>query len=593
MEDRAEPVAVLGDVDGGEGRAEDRNTGLLQTAREPKRRLPAEHHHDADRPFAVDHLEHVLDRQRLEVQAVRRLGVGRDGLGVAVHHDGVVAQLSERAHGLDAAVVELDALADPVGPGAEDDDGRALGLRKLVLELVRRVEVRRLGLDLSRAGVDGFVHRPHARRPSQPADGRLVGARQRRDAGVRHAERLQPSPVGLDEARDRRPAEHALGVGDELPLVDEPGMHARLGGQGGRVVAGGETALDGVEAVPLGLGHRPVGPRLVVELARSHRLAPRLGERPADAHDLADRLHLRGQAGRGARELLEREAGQLDDHVVQGGLEGGRRRPGDVVRDLVERVADGEPGRDLRDRVARGLGRQRGRPRDARVHLDDDQLAGVAVQRELDVRAARLDADRPDDRRRRVAQGLVLAVAQRLRGRDSGRVAGVDPHGVDVLDRADDDHVVDPVADHLELELTPARDRLLEQDLRDGALAQAPLDSVLELLRRRGEAAAVAPERERRPDDDGQVQRAGGERGPRLLHPRRDDARRDAQADRGHRLGEELAVLRPADGVVRRADQLDAELFEDAVLMQLRREVERRLASERRQERVGPLTAEH
>ena len=123
-------------------------------------------------PLAVDHLEDVLDRERLEVEAVGRLGVGRDGLGVAVHHDGVVAQLAERAHGLHAAVVELDALADAVGPGAEDDDRRALGLGELVLELVRGVEVRRLGLDLGRARVDRLVHRPHARRPPQPADGR-------------------------------------------------------------------------------------------------------------------------------------------------------------------------------------------------------------------------------------------------------------------------------------------------------------------------------------------------------------------------------------------------------------------------------------
>ena len=342
-----------------------------------------------------------------------------------------------------------------------------------------------------------------------------------------------------------------------------------------------------------GLGDRSLGPRLVVELPRPHRLAPRLRERPADAHDLADRFHLRGEAGLSARELLEREPRQLDDDVVERRLEGRRRRPRDVVRDLVQRVADGELGGDLRDRVAGGLGRQRGRARDARVHLDDDQLAVLAVQGELDVRAAGLDADRADHGRRGVAQHLVLAVAQRLRGCDGGRVAGVDAHRVDVLDRADDDHVVDAVADHLELELAPAGDRLLEQDLRDRALAQSALDRMLELLRRGGEAAAVAAERERGPDDDGQVQRAGGERGARLLHPGRDHARRHAQADGGHRRGEELAVLRPPDGVVRRTDQLDAELVEDAVLVKLRGEVERRLPAERRQERVGPLAAKH
>ena len=60
-----------------------------------------------------------------------------------------------------------------------------------------------------------------------------------------------------------------------------------------------------------------------------------------------------------------------------------------------------------------------------------------------------------------------------------------------------------------------------------------------------------------------------------------------------HRLAEELAVLGAADRVDRRADQLDAELVEHARLGELDREVERGLAAQRRQQRVGPLAAEH
>ena len=63
-----------------------------------------------------------------------------------------------------------------------------------------------------------------------------------------------------------------------------------------------------------------------------------------------------------------------------------------------------------------------------------------------------------------------------------------------------------------------------------------------------------------------------------------------ARLDRGL---EELAVLGAGDRVDLRADQLDAELVEDARLVQLEREVERRLAAHRRQQRVGPLAAEH
>ena len=63
--------------------------------------------------------------ERLEVEAVGRVVVGRDRLRVAVDHHGLVAELAVRPRRVHAAVVELDPLADPVGPGAEDHDRRA------------------------------------------------------------------------------------------------------------------------------------------------------------------------------------------------------------------------------------------------------------------------------------------------------------------------------------------------------------------------------------------------------------------------------------------------------------------------------------
>ena len=69
--------------------------------------------------------EHVLERQRLEVQPVGRVVVRRDRLGVAVDHHRVAAGLADGHRRVHAAVVELDALADAVGPGAEDHDATA------------------------------------------------------------------------------------------------------------------------------------------------------------------------------------------------------------------------------------------------------------------------------------------------------------------------------------------------------------------------------------------------------------------------------------------------------------------------------------
>ena len=94
-------------------------------------------------------------------------------------------------------------------------------------------------------------------------------------------------------------------------------------------------------------------------LQPAQRLLQRFLEGPADRHHLAHRLHRGGEQRLGLGELLEGEARDLGDDVVDRGLERGRRGAGDVVLDLVQRVADGELGRDLGDREAGGLGRQR------------------------------------------------------------------------------------------------------------------------------------------------------------------------------------------------------------------------------------------
>ena len=64
---------------------------------------------------------------------------------------------------------------------------------------------------------------------------------------------------------------------------------------------------------------------------------------------------------------------------------------------------------------------------------------------------------------------------------------------------------------------------------------------------------------------------------------------RHVEADLAHRVLEQLAVFGDLDRVDRRADQLDAVLLEHAVLGELDREVERRLAADGRQQRVRPL----
>ncbi len=74
-----------------------------------------------------------------------------------------------------------------------------------------------------------------------------------------------------------------------------------------------------------------------------------------------------------------------------------------------------------------------------------------------------------------------------------------------------------------------------------------------------------------------------------LVHRVADDGCRDIRPGIEDQLLEDLAVLALVDRLEVRADELDVVLLEDAVVVQVDRGVERRLAAEGREDRVGAL----
>jgi hypothetical protein len=302
----------------------------------------------------------------------------------------------------------------------------------------------------------------------------------------------------------------------------------------------------------------------------------------ADRHHFADRLHRGRQHGLGALELLEREARDLGDDVIDRRLERGRGRAGDVVDDLVERVADRQLRRDLGDREAGRLRRQRRRARHARVHLDDDEPSILRIDRELDIGTACFDADFAQASDARVAHDLIFLVGQRQRRGDGNRVAGVHPHRVDILDSADDNAIVVAVAHDLHLIFLPAEQRLLDQHFAGRRSVEPLAHDLEEFLAVVGHPAPGPAERERRPDD---------RRQPGLLQPgerlgfRMRDRRAGAfEPDPGHRVLEFEPVLGLVDRRGIGADHLHAELLQRAVVEQRQRGVERGLPAHRREQ---------
>jgi hypothetical protein len=105
----------------------------------------------------------------------------------------------------------------------------------------------------------------------------------------------------------------------EEGVADRPDPVAVGGRQGGAdlVLAGASIVVPGVLAV--------AAEAEAAHFEAAERLLERFAEGPADRHDLADRLHLGGQGGVGVGELLEGEAGDLRDDVVDRRLEAGGR----------------------------------------------------------------------------------------------------------------------------------------------------------------------------------------------------------------------------------------------------------------------------
>ena len=494
MQQPLEERPVFGLVNRLRRSADDRHAGLLQRAREFQRRLTAVLHDHAVWFFDTRDFEHILERQRLEVQAVGGVVIGRYRFRVAIHHDGLEAVRPQGHRGVYAAVVKLDSLADAVRPAAEDDDLFPRGRRRLALLVVAGIKIGGRGVKFRRTGIDPLEDRVNSVAVSALAHRLLFGLQQQRDApvgkpllfpcaqGLRvegcHAVRADFG-LGFHQIRHFRqepPIDFANGVDlfdahavtkrlGKVPRTFHPG-NAQPGGHGvGNLVGNfvGNLVVRGGLADGLADGLVRSRQRLVVQPVRAdlqaaQRLLKRLLKGAADGHHFTHRFHLGGQGRVRLRKFLEIESWDLGDHVIDGRLERRRRgAAGDVVTELVQGKTDRQLGRHLGDREAGRLGGQRGRARHPRIHLDDDHPAIVRVDGKLHIRAAGIDADFAQHRDAGVAHNLVFLVGQGLCWRHGDRVTGVHAHRVEVFDGADDDAVVLLIADNLHLDILSSR----------------------------------------------------------------------------------------------------------------------------------------
>lgn len=206
VEDARERAALLREINRVGCRTEDRHARVGEAVGEPEGRLTAELHDDADElaglRFCMDDLEHIFERERLEVQAIGGVVVGRDRLGVAVDHDRLEAGVPQGEARVHAAVVELDALADAVGARAENDDLARLTGHHLGLEVVARVVIWREGGKLAAARVDRLEHRAETRLMALRAHGSLGRAAQGGQLHIAEAVVFRVSQEALRSGRE-------------------------------------------------------------------------------------------------------------------------------------------------------------------------------------------------------------------------------------------------------------------------------------------------------------------------------------------------------------------------------------------------------
>src|SRR3569833_388767 len=458
---------------------------LLETKGYVLRKLATDGHDDSRCALELIDVHDALVAELFEVELIGGIKVGRVRLGVVVDHDRLLAHLPERLRRADGAPIELDRAADAIHTAAQDDGAVVVKGDIERRSIVCREQVVRDGRELGGERVDLLDPRPDAELQTKGADFVRGAPDRRRILLIGEAHLLCLYDVVLLQAMETADGLELPGaVDDVLELVQEPLVN----------LCQFVDTIDRVVFVKHGLADRQPPPvarvlelkvkigKLIALEADNSRvyladcLLEGLLDRPANGHDFADRLHGASDISLDVLELGKVPTRDLGDDVIERGLEIGRCGLGDGIGEFWQAVAETNLGGRVGKRISGGLGCQSGRAGQASIDLDDPVVKAFGLQRVLDVAlthdsevAHNLDGGTPEH--------VVLLVAERLAGGNNDRVARVDSQGVEVLHVADRDAVVIGVTDNLVLDLFPALERLLYQNLRrqgEGAGREIP-----------------------------------------------------------------------------------------------------------------------
>ena len=305
----------------------------------------------------------------------------------------------------------------------------------------------------------------------------------------------------------------------------------------------------------------------------------------ADGHDFADGFHLRAESAIRAGKLFKLPLGNFHDDVVDGGFEAGRgflvMSLGISSRDMptARRAAILAIGKPVALLASAELRETRG------IHFDDGHAAVFGIDGELDVGAAGFHADFADDGRGGIAHALVFLVGECLRGSHGDGIAGVNAHGIEIFDGADDHEVVAVVAHDFEFVFFPAEDGFFDEGFVDGAHVQGVGDGFAKFFLVVGDGAAGAAESEGRTDNERKAELIAEAHG--ILRVIDERGSGNFEADFAAGILEPEAVFGNFDGAERGADHFDFVLFENAAFGEFDGKIESGLAADGGKQRVG------
>ena len=398
LQNLVEELPVLRSVHILRSGSENRHAHLHQRFRQLDGCLSAELYHSSVGLLKANDTLHILIGQRLKVQLVRNIKIRGHRLRVVVHNNGLVSLPGEGPGTVHRAVIELDTLSDTDGAGTEHQHFLlSTGLHRLVFTAVHRIIVGCHSVKLCRTGIyhlEGCHNTVVVAHLLDFLRGHAVESGDHA-VGEFHALRL-PQQIHCQLLC----CETFLHLHENGNLIDKPEVNL---GVIVNLLIGHSPAQsfgNGVDS-PI-IHHVQLRIQLLVRqlvkiithqrihmlLQRTDRFHQRALEVVADTHNLSGGLHLGSQRTLRRDELVKGQARNFYYTVVQHRLKACKSLSGNGIRNLIQRIAQSDLRRHLRDGVAGSLGSQRGGTAHTGIYLDHTVLEGIRIQRVLHIAAS-------------------------------------------------------------------------------------------------------------------------------------------------------------------------------------------------------------